>query len=258
MDTVASADGTTIAFEQTGDGPPLVFVMGAFCDRTTTAGVASLLASDFTVYSYDRRGRGASGDTAPYAVQREIEDLAAVLGAVDGPVFVFGHSSGAILSLEAAAQGLPIAKLVAYEPPYIVDDTRRRPVDMEARVRALVETGRRGEAIRLFMTEAVEAPPRVVARMEADPSWAQMEAIAHTLPYDLAIVGDQHPPTGRLASIGIPTLVLSGAASPEWARNSVQVVAETVPGGRRRSLEGQTHNAADAALAPVLSEFFRD
>ncbi len=256
METVRSADGTTIAYERSGAGPALVVVNGAFGERGAAASIATRMGSDFTVYRYDRRGRGASGDTPPYAVEREIEDLAAVLDATGGPAFVYGHSSGGVLSLEAAVRSLPIARLAVYEPPYIVDDTRSRPVDVEARVKALVESGRRGDAIKLFMLEAVEAPPPVVAMMEADPSWAHMEEIAHTLAYDLAIVGDQFAPSDRLATITMPTLVLSGGASPEWARNSVQAVADAVPGAQHVSLAGQTHGAADDVLAPVLTEFF--
>src|ERR1700675_3654494 len=133
MYTVTSADGTTLAFDRVAEGPALVIVTGAFSDRAAPATLAGTLADEFAVYAYDRRGRGSSGDTTPYAVEREIEDIDALIAAAGGSAFVFGHSSGAALSLEAAAQGLPITKVVAYEPPYIVDDSRARPVNLDGR-----------------------------------------------------------------------------------------------------------------------------
>jgi len=256
MDTVKSADGTDIAFDRVGSGPPLVFVVGAFCDRATPKSIAELLGSQFTVFTYDRRGRGASGDSPPYAVAHEIEDLAAVIDATGGPAFVFGHSSGAILALEAAAEGLRMRKLAAYEPPFIVDDTRSRPDRLEARVTALVAAGRTSDAMKLFLAEGPQVPDAVVAAMETSPGWAPMEALAHTLPYDLAICGDMSMPADRLATIAIPTLAISGGASPDWARNTVDAVAAAIPGARHTSLPGQTHGAADDVLAPVLVEFF--
>jgi pimeloyl-ACP methyl ester carboxylesterase len=253
---VRSSDGTVIAFDRFGDGQPLIVVVGAFCDRSTPRTLAGVLGADFSVYTYDRRGRGGSGDTPPYAVEREIDDLDAVIRQVGGSAFVFGHSSGAILALEAAARGLPVTKVAAYEPPYIVDDTRSRPDKLGERVGALIAAGRRSDAVKLFFTEGPEIPPHVIAAMEAGPGWSAMEAIAHTLPYDLAICGDQSVPTDRLAKIRVPTLVLSGGASPDWARNAVDAVAAAIPGARCVSLDGQTHGAADDVLAPVLAQFF--
>jgi pimeloyl-ACP methyl ester carboxylesterase len=126
---VCSADGTMIAFERAGQGPALILITGGLTDRTVTRSVAAELAPRFTVYAYDRRGRGSSGDTAPYSAEREVEDLAAVIGAAGGPALVFGHSSGAVLALEAAARGLAITKLAAYEPPYLTGASGRRPAD---------------------------------------------------------------------------------------------------------------------------------
>ena len=256
LKTVQSADGTAIAYERFGDGPALVLVMGAFCDRSAPRGLAALLSRDFAVFTYDRRGRGASGDTPPYAVEREIEDLDAMISETGGAAFVFGHSSGAVLALEAAASGLPIRKLAVYEPPYIVDNTRVRPRKMGERVSTLIGSGQRSEAVRLFLAEGPEVPAEVIAAMENGPGWSDMEAIAHTLPYDLAICGDQVLPSGRLAEIDVPTLALSGGASPAWARNAVDEVAATIEGAQHVSLDGQTHGAADDVLAPVLVEFF--
>jgi pimeloyl-ACP methyl ester carboxylesterase len=257
MNTVRSADGTEIAFDRTGSGPALVLVVGAFCDRNTTRSLAKLIAPDFTVYQYDRRGRGASGDTPPYAIEREIEDLAAVAGATGGAPFVFGHSSGAVIALEAAARGVPIARVVAYEPPYIVDDTRSRPgTDLADRLDALVASGRRGDAAKLFLTEAVGVPPEVVAMIEGSPDWPSMTAISHTLAYDVTACDNNSMPSARLSGIGVPTLVLGGGNSPEWFQNTVRAVAATIPEAELRLLDGQDHGCADDVLGPVLVEFF--
>ena len=256
MDTVRSADGTPIAFDTTGSGPPLVLVVGAFCDRQTTRAITKLLASDFTVYEYDRRGRGDSGDTPPYAVEREIEDLAAVAGAAGGKPNVFGHSSGAVLALEAAARGVAMTKLVAYEPPYIVDDSRPRPgVDLGDRLGALVSDGRRDDAAKLFLTEAVGVPAEVVEMIASGPDWPGMTAIAHTLRYDIVACDNNQLPAGRLAAIAVPTLVLGGANSPEWFHHTVCAVAGAIPGAQLQFLEGADHRAPDDVLAPVLAGF---
>ena len=259
MKTVTSADGTTIAYDATGNGPPLVLVVGAFCDRHTTRSLTKVLAPDFTVYEYDRRGRGESGDTAPYSAAREVEDLAAVAGAAGGEPNVFGHSSGAILALDAAARGVPMAKVVAYEPPYIIGDTRPRPgADIGDRLTALVADGRRGDAAKLFLTEAVGVPPEVVSMIEGSPDWAGMNALAHTLAYDIALCANSNElPAGRLAGLDVPTLVLGGGNSPEWFHTTVRAVADTVPDAQLRFLAGQDHRAADDVLAPVLVEFLR-
>jgi pimeloyl-ACP methyl ester carboxylesterase len=255
MRTVQSADGTTIAFDRVGNGPPLIIVVGAFCDRSAPRTLAEMLGRDFAVFTYDRRGRGASGDTPSYSVEREIEDLDALLREVGDESFVYGHSSGAVLALEAAARGLAISKLAVYEPPYIIDDTRARPDQLAERVSALIASGRRGDAVKLFLTEGPQLPQAAIAAMEAGPGWPALEAIAHTLPYDAAICADEVVPS-RLAGIRVPTLVLAGGASPDWARNTVDAVAATIPGGQRASLDGQTHGAADDVLAPVLVQFF--
>jgi pimeloyl-ACP methyl ester carboxylesterase len=258
MNIVESHDGTTIAYDRTGTGPSLVLVVGAFCDRNTTRSVTKVLSPDFTVYEYDRRGRGASGDAAVYAVEREVEDLAAVADAAGGAPLVFGHSSGAVLALEAAARGVPMAKLVAYEPPYIVDDSRPRPgADLADRLAALVSAGRRGDAAKLFLTEAVGVPPEAVAMIEGSPDWPGMTALAHTLAYDIAACGRANElPAGRLAGIDVPTLVLGGGNSPEWFHNTVRAVADTVPDAQLRFLAGQDHRAADDVLAAALRDFF--
>jgi pimeloyl-ACP methyl ester carboxylesterase len=264
MNTVTSKDGTTIAFDRSGEGPAIVLVGGAFQHRAidpSTARLAELLAPNFTVYHYDRRGRGDSGDTAPYAVEREVEDIDALIQDAGGSASVFGMSSGAVLALHTAAAGLAITKLALYEPPFIVDDSRPPlPKDYRERLTALLAAGRRGDAVELFMTEAVGMPAEAVAPMRGAPFWPAFEDVAHTLPYDDAIMGDTTSgaslPTGRWATVTIPTLVVDGGASPAWARNAVAVLAESLADAERRTLEGQTHQVDPEVIAPVLKEFF--
>ncbi len=257
MQTVVSKDGTTIAFDRLGEGAPIIFVGGALSDRTAVMPVAALLAPHFTVFAYDRRGVGSSGDTAPYAVEREIEDLAALIKEAGGSAFVFGHSSGAALALEAAARGLAITRLALYEPPFIVDDSRPHPPqDFEAQLAELIAAGRRGDAVALFFTQGVDLPAGAVAQMRNAPMWPAFEAIAPTLVYNIAVMGDFSLPAGRMRSVAMPTLVLDGGDSPAWARNAVQAVVDALPNAQRRTLKGQTHSAAPEVLAPVLEEFF--
>ena len=174
FETVTSADGTTIAVERAGEGPPVILVGGAFNDRSTVAGLAAVLSADFTAVTYDRRGRGASGDSATYAADREIDDLAAVISYAGGPAGVFGHSSGAVLALEAAARGLDITKVAAYEPTYVIEGTRPRPGDdLAGRLRALLDQGDRDGAVALFQAEVVGLPGEIIAGMRGSPMWAR-------------------------------------------------------------------------------------
>ncbi|MEV0615898.1 alpha/beta hydrolase [Nonomuraea sp. NPDC050404] len=257
---VVSADGTSIAYDRSGEGPALVLVQGAFTDRRhpMMTAIATALARWFTVYNYDRRGRGGSGDTQPYAVGREIEDLAAVVAAAGGSAMVFGGSSGAALALEAAVVCPDISKLAVWEPPYHVDDSAPHlPPDFAEQLAGLVAAGRAGEAVERFMVEAAEASRADVAAMRARPFWAQIEAVAPTLAYEAAVLGPGNAlPAGRLAAIRQPTLVLNGADSPGWMANAGEAVAAVVPGAVRRVLEDQAHNVAPEALAPELLEFF--
>jgi pimeloyl-ACP methyl ester carboxylesterase len=255
METTRSADGTVIAFERTGDGPPLVIALGAFCDRKTFVPPASL-AEKFTVYTFDRRGRGDSGDTQPYSADREVDDLAAVIKAAGGTAFVFGHSSGAALALRAAAQGAPVSAVVAYEAPYIIPGTRPLAESPGTRIREMVSAGRPGDAVRFWMTDVVAGPPEMVSMMESSPMWAGLEAMAHTLPYDLELAGDQGIPEDYLAKITVPVLILGGANSPDWFRRTVRETAAAIPGARLMMLEGYDHGAPPEVLTPVLTEFF--
>lgn len=258
--TVNSADGTPIAFDRRGEGAPVILVGGAFNDRTTVAGLAEVLAADFTTFAYDRRGRGDSGDAPEYAVEREIEDVAALVELAGGTASVFGHSSGAALALEAAAHGVRIEKLAAYEPPYVVGDRPPVAEDLADRIKARLETGDRDGAVRLFLTEGTGAPAEAVEGMQASPVWPWLTGLAHTLPYDLTICGPGGGlPTARLAKIKAPTLVIDGGASPPWFAEAARAVTEAVPGARRETLPGQDHGVLQTpeALRPLLTEFFK-
>jgi pimeloyl-ACP methyl ester carboxylesterase len=264
MKTVTSKDGTTIVYEQTGTGPPLVLVDGALNSRAfgLNGPVAAILADRFTVVTYDRRGRGDSGDTSPYAVQREVEDLAAVIDAVGGPAHVYGISSGAVLALETAcAMPAKVTKLALYEPPFVVDDTRPPvPADAMERVTGLVARGRRGAAVKLFLRVDAQVPAVFVALMPLMPAFGGLKALAHTLPYDLTIMdGDQRGrplPSGRWASLTAPTLVMAGGKSPAWLQNAAWALAQVLPGAGHQTLPGQTHIVKAEPLARVLAGFF--
>lgn len=261
MNKVASKDGTKIAYEKTGHGFPLILVGGALSDRSAAVPLATLLAPHFTVLAFDRRGRGDSGDAAPYAVQREVEDIQALIAEAGGSAFVFGHSSGSVLALEAAARGLAVPKLAMYEPPFMIDNSRPPlPEDYREHLGELLTSGRRGEAVEYFMTIAVGVPSEAVAQMRRSPTWSKLESAAHTLVYDETIM--DNATTGnslsaaRWATATMPVLVFDGGASPAWMRNAVQALVEILPSAKRLSLEGQTHRIDPATLAPVLVEFF--
>jgi pimeloyl-ACP methyl ester carboxylesterase len=256
MDTVVSADGTVIAFDRFGDGPSVIMAAGAFNTRAATEPLARALEQRFTVLNYDRRGRGDSGDTPPYAVDREIEDIGALIAAAGGSAAVFGYSSGATLALRAAASGLAITHLVLYEPPFRPDDSYPPPpADLAERVAGLAAAGRRGDAVELYQTKAIGIPEDVVAQMRHAPFRPGLEAIAHTLAYDAAVTGDMSPPTELIASIAIPALVICGEQSPPMLRGAARVVAGTLPGGRLCSLAGQGHDISPPATAPVIADF---
>ena len=250
MSTVTSKDGTRIAFEQSGEGPAIILVVGAFNDRATGAPLARFLEPHFTVFNYDRRGRGASGDTAPYAIEREIEDLAALIATAGGSAWVFGYSSGATLALRAAAHRLAISQLALFEPP----PTGTKAGNLAPRLTELIAAGRRGDAVELFQTEGVGIPAAVVAQMRNAPFRPALEKMAHTLVYESMILGAL--PAGLAASVRVPTLVIDGETSPEVMRHAAQSLAEALPDGRYRTLDGQGHDIVPAVVAPVLEEFF--
>jgi pimeloyl-ACP methyl ester carboxylesterase len=259
IETVKSADGTAIAFERTGKGPPLILVGGAFCDRSApTSGtpLAALLAHRFTVFSYDRRGRGESENTPPYAIDRELQDLAALITAAGGSAFVFGNSSGGLLAVDAAAQGLSIPKLAVYEPPVILDASRAS--SFEALAQELDEAAagnRRSEAVELYFTKVMQMPAPAVAGMRKSPMWPGLEELAHTLGYDLRITARGPSRLGQVPAVRSATLVMDGGASPPWMRDAIRTLARAIPNARHHTLEGQTHAVDPKALARALEEF---
>jgi pimeloyl-ACP methyl ester carboxylesterase len=261
MKTVTSKDGTLIAFDEYGAGPALILVGGALSTRSVVPKLAGLLAPHFSVIGYDRRGRGDSGDTPPYAVEREVEDIAALIEVAGGRAFVYGHSSGAALALHAAAGGLAIDKLAVYEAPFIVDASRQPlPGDYIAHLIELTATDRRSEALQYFFTTALGMPEAAIAQLQGDPSWPALEAIAHTLAYDGAVMSGRMSGAplnaSEFAAIKIPTLVMAGALSPGWRHASVRALAAALPDARLVTLDGQSHGAAPEVLAPILIEFF--
>ena len=262
MSTTVSADGTKIAYTRGGSGPAIVLVDGAMCYRGSSPNdlLAKELAAHFTVYTYDRRGRGESGDTGPYTVTREVEDIAALIKEAGGEAFLFGISSGAALALEAVNQGLPVPKLAVYEPPFVVDGTRPRvPADYPARLDAALREGKRGKAVKMFMTEGVGLGNATVAAMRIMPFWAKLKRVAHTIPYDTTLMAGHQagrPLPAAWPEVKIPTLAIDGGRSPEWMRNGVSAVAKVLPSAEYRTLPDQTHIVKAPALAPLLTKFF--
>lgn len=253
--TATSADGTVIAYDAIGNGPALIITVGAFNDRGTGAALAAALSDQSTVYTYDRRGRGDSGDTQPYAVDLEVEDLGAVLQAAGGNAAVFGFSSGAALAFKAAS-ALPIDSLILFGPPMVTDDSRP-PVadDLAERVKALVDQGERGKAVELFQLEAIGMPPPVVEKMRHAPFRPGLEAMAHTLFYDLSVIADTTDIERLLRSVTMPTLVLDGGDSPGWIRNTARAIAKGLPDARHISIDGLGQDLDASLLAPLIKEF---
>jgi pimeloyl-ACP methyl ester carboxylesterase len=260
METVTSKDGTRIAYEKLGSGPALILVDGALCSRKfgPMPKLAPLLAKHFTVYMYDRRGRGESGDTQPYSKQREIEDLRALVQAAGGKAHVLGLSSGGALALEAAASGVPFEKVVAYEPPYVQGAANEAEPGHEQKLKALIAEGKRGDAVRYFMQDMIGAPKPVVVLMGLMPwIFGKLKAVAHTLPYDAAVMGNFSVPSNRLREVKVPTLVMHGSKTDNRLKTAAESVARSVPSAKHHVLDKQTHNVAPAALMPPVVEFLR-
>ncbi len=276
MNKVASKDGTTIAYDQSGKGHPVILVTGALGVRSDPT-LAELLAQHFTVINYDRRGRGDSGDTLPYAVEREVEDIEALINAAGGSASLYGLSSGAVLALEAASR-LPgkVKKLALYEPPFIIDDSRPPvPEDYVAQLNKAIAAGRPSDAVEIFMTRALLIPAEFVAQMRKapmsqvfgddagmkPPEWSDMEKVAHTLAYDGMVMGDTMSgrplPAGKWTSATSPTLVITGGNSEGFFHSGAKALVDSLPNAQHRILEGQDHAVSPAALAPVLIEFFK-
>ena len=280
MKTVKSKDGTKIAFDQVGKGPTVIVVTGALGTRShlTPDSLAGLISKHFNVIDYDRRGRGDSTDTQPYAVEREIEDIESLIDAAGGSAFLFGMSSGGVLALEAArALGSKVGKLALYEPPFIIDDSRPPlPKDYVEQLNAAIAAGRPGDAVEIFMTKAILIPDEFVTMMRTapmsetfsdesgakPPEWSDMEKVAHTLAYDGMIVreflaGKPLPPK-RWSAITAPTVVIVGGNSEPFFHDGAQALVNDMPNAQRQILEGQDHAVSSEALAPVLIEFFKN
>lgn len=258
MSSISSADGTTIAYTQTGEGPPLVIVDGALCSRAFgPSGVqAARLADRFTVYTYDRRGRGASGDTAPYAVEREIEDLAALLDAAGGSAFVYGISVGSVLALHAAAALGPghIPQLALCEPPFSVGDEAEAAFAQEARqITGLLAVGRHGEAVATFLSEIM--PPPVLDELRTSPDWALLEAHAPTLAYDYLLLGDGAVPAATAQAAAMPVLLLVGEESAAYKHTAVEALVKALPDVRLETTVGAGFEPTDE-LIDSLVRFF--
>jgi pimeloyl-ACP methyl ester carboxylesterase len=262
MGTVKSADGTAIAFDTWGHGQPLIMVDGATAYRAVSqlnAQVGELLRDDFTVYAYDRRGRGESGNTAPYAVRREIEDLAALIDDAGGSATVCGFSSGAVLCLDAAAAGLPISRLALFEPPFVINDSRPPlPSDYVEQLDAANADGRPGDAVELFMTAAANVPAEFVGGMRPSPFWAALESVAPTIAYDGRIMGTTmagRPLPSHRWTVSVPVLVMYGTGTDPWLIDAARALADLLPTATLEPVAGQQHSVDAEVLAPVLRRF---
>jgi pimeloyl-ACP methyl ester carboxylesterase len=254
--SVQSSDGTRIAFDRVGDGPPVILVeaAGHYRDFSSFGGLVPLLSREFTVVTYDRRGRGESTDTTPYAPDREVEDLAALIAEAGGSAHVYGYSSGALLAMRAAAHGLPVGRLALLEPPLQDDGAEPPESDLTTELAELVGAGRNGDAVEHFH-RSIGVPSEFVDSVRSTPDWAKMESVAHTLVYD-CIISDATTPT-LVRSVDVPTLVLDSVGSTDDLTGWAAAVARQLPRGSHRSLAGEWHGVPDETLAPVLVEFFQ-
>ncbi|HEY2644413.1 MAG TPA: alpha/beta hydrolase [Galbitalea sp.] len=248
VEFTTSKDGTRIAYDVSGEGDPIIITGGAFNTRMSPGPLVGALDGAYRVVTWDRRGRGDSGNTLPYSIEREVEDLAALIEAFGGSVNVYGHSSGAILVLEAAMRGVGMRKIAVYEPPYT-------PGNMAA-MAGVQEALDAGDPSLAAVTFVKGTGAENTDGLAQSPWWPGMVALADTLPYDLALVGDGVVPSDRLAAIDVPLIVMDGGDSPKWAADASIAIETAVEDGTRVTLEGQTHNVAPDALAPILLEFF--
>jgi pimeloyl-ACP methyl ester carboxylesterase len=261
MPNVTSKDGTKIAYEKNGNGPVVIIVDGALCSRAfgPTSQLVPLLKDNFTVITYDRRGRNESGDTPPYSVEREIEDLDALIKEVGDSVYMVGFSSGAALILNAAARGLTIKKMLLYEAPYVMNmGGYNPPSNSEAQLKALITLNKRGDAVKFFMKDMVGMPGIMATIMSILPVWKKLKAVAHTLPYDAAILNGFVLPVNLAKTVNVPALVMGGSKSPATLRNAAQKLAEALPNAKIKLLEGQNHNVSMKVIAPELINYFKN
>jgi pimeloyl-ACP methyl ester carboxylesterase len=257
---VKSADGTAIAFEAVGQGPPVILVGGAFSDRRfRTAGtpLAAALAPRFTVFTYDRRGRGDSPATSPWQIDREVEDLAALITAAGGSSFVYGLSAGGVLALEAALRGLPMKRLALCEPAIVLDATRVVTLkNLAHELSTAAAAGRRADAVALFLSQVMQMPAAAVDQMRAAPMWPGLEALAHTLAHDVLITTRGPGVLASASSLRPPLLAIHGATCPPWMREAIGALATAVPDGRVRTVDGPMFEVDLEILAAVLADYF--
>lgn len=260
MSQVISEDGTIIKYLKTGKGPVVILVDGAFCNKDfgPMPKLASSLSEAFTVISYDRRARGESGDTKPYSIDREIQDIAALINIAGGSACLFGISSGAILCMMAVSKGLNVTRLAILEPPFVGNENNKRPHDALHRLNQFILEGKKGEAVKFYLTKIMLAPAILPFLLRLTPNWKKMKANANSLPYDAEICGDFEMPRQMIASITIPVLVIDSTASPDNLRNAVALVSKTLPRCERKSCKGSVHDVPPKVLAPVLIHFYNN
>ena len=261
MALLSSADGTVIGYDKTGSGPGLVLVDGALAYRGYRGGrpLAAALSPDFTVVTYDRRGRGESTDVPPYSVEREVDDLAALIDQVGSPVALYGFSSGAALALRAAATlGGKVARLVLHEPPFGDSDEAARLefAGYAQQTAALIKEKRNGDAVALFLSDML--PPEVLSDVKRSPDWALMEAVAPTLTHDNAVMGDGAVPVALAKTVAAPTWILAGADSASFKQAAAAALAGALPRSRRKTLTGQDTVVPPGVLAPLLKQLLSD
>ncbi|WP_040812690.1 alpha/beta fold hydrolase [Nocardia concava] len=261
---VDSKDGTRIAYTRYGSGPAVVLVDGGLAaqDFGPNKSLAEALSSRYTVFTYDRRGRGGSGDNLPFDVEREFEDLDAVSDLAGESVMLYGISSGGGLILDYLRSGRSARKVALYEVPFVIDDGTRPPVpdDYVEHVNSLLAQGKNGDAIKYFMRVGVRLPALMVAAFPLFPGWRHLKTVAPTLAYDLQYMAQfqrgHKLPADRWADFDVPFIVIAGSKSPAWMRNANEALAQAIPGATYRVLPGQTHLVKAPVLAPALIEFF--
>jgi pimeloyl-ACP methyl ester carboxylesterase len=257
MSIAMSKDGTKIVYRKAGKGPLIILVDGAFCSKDfgPMPKLAPLLSEHFTVVSYDRRARGESGDTKPYTIEREIEDLQALIEQNGGSAYLFGISSGAILALRAVANGLEVPKLVLFEPPFVTSKNLIRSPNAYHELTRLLEQGKRGEAVKFYLRKVMGVPAILPFVLQLTPNWSKMKANANSLPYDVAVCGDFEIPKNFRSSVAIPVLVIDSTRSPEMLRSAVEATVRALPNATRKSLKGSIHDVPPKILAPELAQF---
>jgi len=260
METVVSLDGTTIAYEQTGNGPPLLLIHATGCDRSHWMRSLPELTRHATVYALDRRGRGQSGDTDRYAIERDVEDILALIAAIGEPLHLLGHSYGAIIAMEAALRTDRLGGLILYEPPLSVGPGRA-PSPLGDKLVALMATGDREAVLVTFLQEGPRYPPEVIAAQQARPDWSYRLTFAHTLPREAQALERYVFEPGRLADLRVPTLLLLGSQSPPFFRQAIEALDTALPDSEVVVLQDQHHNAMEAAprlFAGQVHRFLRD